>query len=61
MRQVSARCIARRRIGIECEALAVVHRRRAAGEGAEPKFRPLQIDQDADGPAGSSSTARIMG
>ena len=52
MRQIDARRVARRRIGVEHEAVAVLHLHRAAGEGAEPQLRPLQIDQDADRAAG---------
>ena len=51
MRQVDALGIARRRVGVEHEGVAVFHRRGAAGECAEAQLRPLQIDQDADRPA----------
>ena len=46
-----AKRLGRRWIGIEREILALVDLGRAVLEGAEPQFRPLQIHQDADGPA----------
>ena len=52
MREICACGIARRRVAVEYEACAFLHHRRAAGEGAEPQLRPLQIDQDADRPRG---------
>src|ERR1700761_4929539 len=48
MRQHHARAVARCFVGIECEVLAVLQLHRAFGERAEPQFRALQIDQDAD-------------
>ena len=52
MRQVHARGVAGRCVGVEHEGVAGFHRHRAAGERADPQLRPLQIDQDADRPAG---------
>ena len=52
MRQVGALCIARGRIAIEHETVALRHHGLAADEGAEPQLGTLQIDQDADRPAG---------
>ena len=51
MRQLHARGVAGRRVGVENEVLAFVDLRRAVLEGAEPQFGALQIDQDADRPA----------
>src|SRR4029453_11228438 len=48
MRQLHAVVVARRLVGIEYEALAVLELGRAFGESAEPQFWPLQVDQDAD-------------
>src|SRR6185503_5751578 len=43
--------VARRLVGIEREALAVLELGRAFGERAEPQLWSLQVDQDADRPA----------
>ena len=48
MRQVHARGVAGRIVGIEREGVALLHHGEAAAELSEPQFRPLQIDQDAD-------------
>ena len=60
MRQVHARRVARRRIGVEDEILALVDLGGVVLERAEPQFRSLQVDQDADRPVVSVSTARIV-
>ena len=48
MRQIGARCVTGRRIGVEDERSAFVDRHRPADKGAEPQLRSLQIDQNAD-------------
>src|SRR6185437_4019885 len=50
VRQVHARGVARRRIGIEDEILAAVDFGPVVLEAAEPELRPLQIDENADRP-----------
>ena len=50
MRQVDARRLARRWIGVEDQILAGIDLRPIIPEIAEPQFRSLQIDQDADRP-----------
>src|SRR3546814_8030191 len=52
MRQVDAGRVARRRVGIEDEALALYQLRRAALERPDPQLRPLQIDEDRRRAAG---------
>src|SRR3546814_17351904 len=52
MRQVDAGRVARRRVGIEDEALALDQLRRAALERPDPQLRPLQIDEDRRRAAG---------
>ena len=52
MRQIDARGSAERRVAVESEGVALVQVDGAAGEGAEPQLRSLQIDEDADRAAG---------
>src|SRR5215467_14221497 len=52
MRQVNARRVAGRGIGIEREAIAGLHYYGTAREGAKAEFGSLQINQDANRPAG---------
>ena len=52
MRQIDARRSAERRVAVESEDVALAQIGAAAGEGAEPQFRSLQIDEDADRAAG---------
>ncbi len=51
VRQVHARGVARRRIGIEREALALGQRGGIGREAADPELRSLQVDENADRPA----------
>jgi hypothetical protein len=48
MRQLGARGIARLVVEIEAEGPTGLQLHRAAGEGADPQLRPLQVHQDAD-------------
>jgi hypothetical protein len=50
MRQVGARRIAFRRVAVEDERVAGLHRGRPALERAKAQLRPLKIDQDPDRP-----------
>ena len=62
MRKLHARAVARRLVGIQHEALAVLQLDRAVRERPEPQLRPLQVDQDADRPAiAAISTLRMVG
>ncbi len=48
MGQINARGSPETRIAVEDEVVALVQVRPSAGEGAEPQFRTLQVDQNAD-------------
>jgi hypothetical protein len=51
MRQVHARGVAGRGIGVEAEGLVLGQRHGVGRETADPQLRALQIDQDADRPS----------
>ena len=48
MGQIDARRAAEGGVAVKGEGVALMQVSAAAGEGAEPEFWPLQVDQDAD-------------